>query len=235
MCALLALLCTVCTMLGTRLPKEHRTPSPLTEADSSAAAAVAGAPATATSPSTAGAAPGVSSPTLMPSSPPTRSAASSAFASAAPSSAHSPLRAVELLGVLLRVRALDGPAGGVGPTQTNNSAGTGSLLGGMRLHVLDDGGNPLALPSSLPAAVAAAIAAASGPGAGGGASTAGGSGASGGPGAGASGPVSWGVLSGSWLQQVDSNLLATAAARISHATQVRSSVSWPLCSVASVV
>eukprot|EP00198_Chlamydomonas_reinhardtii_P001719 XP_001691055.1 predicted protein [Chlamydomonas reinhardtii] len=40
-------------------------------------------------------------------------AASSAFASAAPSSAHSPLRAVELLGVLLRVRALDGPAGGV--------------------------------------------------------------------------------------------------------------------------
>ncbi|KAG2445963.1 hypothetical protein HXX76_000566 [Chlamydomonas incerta] len=189
-----------------------------------AAGAAAPTPAAATSPSTGGAAPGMSSPSLVPSSPPTRSGASSTFASGTSPSARSPQRAVELLGVLLRLRALDGPAGGVGPTLASSSSSSGSLLGGMRLHVLDDGGNPLALPSSLPAAVAAATAAASGPGTGGGTGVAGSSSSStssAGAGGSGSGPVSWGVLSGSWLQQVDSNLLATAAARISHATQVR--------------
>ncbi|KAG2452527.1 hypothetical protein HYH02_002765 [Chlamydomonas schloesseri] len=187
------------------------------EADTRAAAAGAGsgasgAPAAATSPSTGGAAPGVSSPSLMPSSPPTRSAASSAFASgASPPGRSQQQHALELLGVLLRVRALDGPAGGVGPTAAHSSSSSSSsLLGGMRLHVLDDGGNPLSLPSSLPAAVAAATTATAG-------SSAGGSSSSGS----SSGPVSWDVLSGIWLQQVDKRLLATAATRISHAAQVR--------------
>ncbi|KXZ56003.1 hypothetical protein GPECTOR_2g1555 [Gonium pectorale] len=70
---------------------------------------------------------------------------------------------LELVSVLLRLRALDGGGRGGG-----GGGASSSTLGGMRLHALDDGGNALALPSALTAALAAAATATSAAVAGGG-------------------------------------------------------------------
>ncbi|GIL47642.1 hypothetical protein Vafri_4408 [Volvox africanus] len=80
-------------------------------------------------------------------------AGTSASTSASPAAStgiHKSLEtASQLLGVLLRIRALDGSA-------TSMAGGSAASLGGMKIHALDEGGNALSLPSALIGALMAA-------------------------------------------------------------------------------
>ncbi|GLI58983.1 hypothetical protein VaNZ11_000804 [Volvox africanus] len=69
---------------------------------------------------------------------------------AASTGMHKSLEAAsQLLGVLLRIRALDGSA-------TSMAGGSAASLGGMKIHALDESGNALNLPSALIGALMAA-------------------------------------------------------------------------------
>ncbi|EFJ50718.1 hypothetical protein VOLCADRAFT_88526, partial [Volvox carteri f. nagariensis] len=101
--------------------------------------------------------------------------------------------AAQLLGVLLRIRALDGSAGSM-------AGGAAPALGGMKIHVLDDSGNPLSLPSTLTATLMAAAQ---------------------GQAPGAKAGSAPGAAGGGGQARLDGALLAASAARLCNATQVR--------------
>jgi hypothetical protein len=137
----------------------------------------------------------------------------------------------ELLGVLLRLRALDGAAGGCGRR---------SLLGGMRLHALDDAGTVLPLPAATSKAAAEALAAAAAAETAAAAARPGGAAAQGAGAAGdaaadggAAAPATWACVSGRWLGGAEEEALAAGAARLASATQLR--LLLPGCLVVGVV
>ncbi|GFR44882.1 hypothetical protein Agub_g6226 [Astrephomene gubernaculifera] len=164
--------------------------------------------------------------------------ASSSLYTPTPTSASPSGGPLELLGVLLRLRALDAGLGAPGCSSgsssllnanahgtLSNSSGSvvgGSALGGMRLHALDDGGNPISLPSGLLAAISAAAQAVPRARTSGGGGAAIAAAAGGGVPAtpGGAGGIAGGVGRGR-LPLVDGELLSKGAARLAAATQVR--------------